>query len=57
MMRHAIKLKENPRSFSKCLSCCVYEKQYWKINKKGCIKLIKSDNKDNYNVTKDFYFK
>ncbi len=23
----------------------------------GCIKLIKSDDKDIYNVTKDFYFK
>ncbi len=23
----------------------------------GCIKLIKSDSKDVYNVTKDFYFK
>ncbi len=23
----------------------------------GCIKLIKSDDKDIYNVTKDFYFR
>ncbi len=25
--------------------------------RKGCIKLIKSDSKDIYNVTEDFYFK
>ncbi len=32
----------------------------WKINtfiQQGCIKLIKSDGKDMYNVTKAFYFR